>query len=59
MGVDGMPTISLRTKNGFNSRRGILESQCWRTWCDPNGGPYKSAQWDGHHLFTGHMPTTS
>ena len=24
----------------------------WRTWCNPNGGPYRSPQWDGPVLWT-------
>ena len=24
----------------------------WRTWCNANGGPYRSPQWDGPVLWT-------
>jgi hypothetical protein len=24
----------------------------WRTWCNPSGGPYRSAQWDGPVLWS-------
>jgi hypothetical protein len=43
-----------KTKNGLAP--GTNYRVMWRTWCNPAGGPYRSAQWDGPTLWT--QPTS-
>ena len=46
--IGGMGVISptlCKTKNGITP--GLNYRVMWRTWCNPSGGPYRSAQWDG------------
>ena len=37
--------LTCKSKNGLTP--GDTYRVMWRTWCDPNGGPYRSPQWDG------------
>ena len=39
-----------KNKNGIVP--GLDYRVMWRTWCDPNGGPYRSPQWDGPVYWT-------
>ena len=40
-----MSPILCKEKGGLTP--GLQYRVMWRTWCNPNGGPYRSAQWDG------------
>ena len=40
-----MAPATCKTKNGLTP--GLTYRVMWRTWCNPNGGPYRSPQWDG------------
>jgi len=48
MGVNS-PTLC-KDKNGLTP--GLTYRVMWRTWCNPSGGPYRSAQWDGPVLWS-------
>ena len=51
--IGGMGVISptlCKTKNGITP--GLNYRVMWRTWCNPSGGPYRSAQWDGPVLWS-------
>ena len=55
--IGGMGVMSptlCKTKNGLTP--GTNYRVMWRTWCNPAGGPYRSAQWDGPTLWT--QPTS-
>ena len=39
-----------KTKNGLNPETNYRA--IWKTWCDPSGGPYRAAQWDGPVLWS-------
>ena len=52
MGVHS-PTLC-KDKNGLTP--GLTYRVMWRTWCNQNGGPYRSAGWDGPVLWT--QPTS-
>ena len=55
--IGGMGVMSptlCKTKNGLTP--GSNYRVMWRTWCNPSGGPYRSAQWDGPTLWT--QPTS-
>ena len=46
--IGGMGVMSptlCKDKNGITP--GSQYRVMWRTWCNPAGGPYRSAQWDG------------
>jgi hypothetical protein len=46
--IGGMGVVSptlCKDKNGLTP--GTDYRVMWRTWCNPSGGPYRSAQWDG------------
>ena len=46
--IGGMGVMSptlCKQKNGITP--GSQYRVMWRTWCNPAGGPYRSAQWDG------------
>ena len=43
------PTLC-KDKNGLTP--GTQYRVMWRTWCNPNGGPYRSPQWDGPVIWT-------
>ena len=43
------PTLC-KEKNGLTP--GTDYRVMWRTWCNPNGGPYRSPQWDGPVIWT-------
>ena len=42
--------LTCKNKNGLNP--GSEYRLIWRTWCDANGGPYRSIQWDGPVYWT-------
>jgi hypothetical protein len=44
-GMGVMSPILCKEKGGLTP--GLQYRVMWRTWCNPNGGPYRSAQWDG------------
>ncbi len=46
--------ILCKDKNGLTP--GLTYRVMWRTWCNPNGGPYRSPQWDGPVTWT--QPTS-
>jgi hypothetical protein len=55
--IGGMGVISptlCKDKNGITP--GSDYRVMWRTWCNPAGGPYRSAQWDGPVIWT--QPTS-
>ena len=55
--IGGMGVISptlCKDKNGLTP--GTDYRVMWRTWCNPSGGPYRSAQWDGPVIWT--QPTS-
>ena len=55
--IGGMGVMSptlCKEKNGITP--GSQYRVMWRTWCNPAGGPYRSAQWDGPVLWT--QPTS-
>ncbi|MDG2059357.1 MAG: T9SS type A sorting domain-containing protein, partial [Flavobacteriales bacterium] len=55
--IGGMGVISptlCKDKNGLTP--GTDYRVMWRTWCNPAGGPYRSAQWDGPVIWT--QPTS-
>ena len=55
--IGGMGVMSptlCKTKNGLTPGKNYRVM--WRTWCNPSGGPYRSAQWDGPTLWT--QPTS-
>ena len=47
------PTLC-KTKNGLTP--GLNYRVKWKTYCSPNGGPYRGPQWDGPVLWT--QPTS-
>ena len=50
--IGGMGVMSptlCKDKNGITP--GSQYRVMWRTWCNPAGGPYRSAQWDGPVLW--------
>ena len=53
-GMGVMAPTLCKTKNGLTP--GTNYRVMWRTWCNPSGGPYRSAQWDGPVLWT--QPTS-
>jgi hypothetical protein len=53
-GMGVMSPLACKTKNGVTP--GLNYRVMWRTWCNPSGGPYRSAQWDGPVLWT--QPTS-
>jgi len=53
-GMGVMSPLVCKTKNGLTP--GLNYRVMWRTWCNPSGGPYRSAQWDGPVLWT--QPTS-
>jgi hypothetical protein len=53
-GMGVMSPLTCKTKNGLTP--GLNYRVMWRTWCNPSGGPYRSAQWDGPVLWT--QPTS-
>ena len=53
-GMGVMAPALCKTKNGINP--GLSYRVMWRTWCNPSGGPYRSAQWDGPVLWS--QPTS-
>jgi len=55
--IGGMGVMSptlCKNKNGLTP--GLNYRVMWRTWCNPAGGPYRSAQWDGPVLWS--QPTS-
>ena len=51
--IGGMGVMSptlCKEKNGITP--GLSYRVMWRTWCNPTGGPYRSAGWDGPVLWT-------
>jgi hypothetical protein len=51
--IGGMGVMSptlCKEKTGITT--GLQYRVMWRTWCSPNGGPYRSPQWDGPVLWT-------
>ena len=55
--IGGMGVMSptlCKDKNGLTP--GLTYRVMWRTWCNPSGGPYRSAQWDGPVLWS--QPTS-
>jgi hypothetical protein len=53
-GMGVFSPILCKDKNGLTP--GTDYRVMWRTWCSPNGGPYRSAGWDGPVLWT--QPTS-
>ncbi len=53
-GMGVFSPILCKEKNGLTP--GLNYRVMWRTWCSPNGGPYRSAGWDGPVLWT--QPTS-
>jgi len=49
-GMGVMAPTLCKTKNGLTP--GTNYRVMWRTWCNPSGGPYRSAQWDGPVLWS-------
>jgi len=47
------PTLC-KDKNGLTP--GLTYRVMWRTWCNPNGGPYRSPIWNGPVIWT--QPTS-
>ena len=47
------PTLC-KDKNGITT--GLTYRLMWRTWCNPSGGPYRSAGWDGPVTWTQTAP---
>ncbi|MDG1718644.1 MAG: T9SS type A sorting domain-containing protein, partial [Flavobacteriales bacterium] len=53
-GMGVMAPATCKTKNGIAT--GLSYRAMYRTWCNPNGGPYRSAGWDGPVLWTQTSP---